>query len=435
MMGNLVSIITVIFSLLLPNSLLLVIAIPTLLILSGYMDVIPPVLTFGDKTIQIYDFVILTLIVKLFAKFCLTGFQVHIQAVHRHIALFITVLFAATLLAFFRFGPVIFLSELFAFFRFFMMISIFFLFFYSVTTAEDLNSSDRYFRMLGMAICLSVYASIFLYLLVGIHFGEVQDTGGMVRYFGPLGDQVGFIIVLFCIRELIAGRMLHVAFYGGAIFATGTRGALLALVVSLVMFLLSHRKAETVSPKWIKIAGFVVGAGVLLSFGAIMLTRFTDVEMLKTGLTQRTLSMGLGWKVFMANILTGVGYSGFRFAALEYNPESLFATFVENVITNTSNQLIQVATDAGLPGLIVFILLMVSCYSTLKSAETSAPYELKDTFTAGRIWLVSLLIGNQTAVWMLQGSMITYLFWILIAMAAVSTMICPLKPDTDLFEY
>jgi len=162
--------------------------------------------------------------------------------------------------------------------------------------------------------------------------------------------------------------------------------------------------------------------------------RFTDVEQVSSGLTQRTLSMGLGLQVFLNNMLTGVGYSGFRFAAMGYDPEALFQAFALNFITNTSNQLIQVATDAGIPGLIAFLFLMKICYTTLNTAALQTSDVMADTFIAGRIWLVALLIGNQTAVWLIQGSIITYLFWILLAMAAVSRKINDSSMVSNQFE-
>jgi O-antigen ligase len=301
-----------------------------------------------------------------------------------------------------------------------MMAAIFFLFYYSVTCVEELRQADRYFQSVGLTVTLSVYLSIALYLTIGFQFGEVQDTQGLTRYFGPLGDQVGFIIALFCFRELLVGRALLAIFHGAAIFATGTRGALLTLFVGLLMVYFSGRKRQKNAPLWVKLVAVALVVFLVAVFGTMMVTRLTDVEHLGSGLTQRSLSMLLGLKVFLGNMLTGVGYSGFRFAALGYDPEALFPEFALNVITNTQNQLLQVATDAGIPGVIAFLLLMKIIYKALKSAEETAKDESRYSFGAGRIWLVALLVGNQTAVWLLQGSIISYLFWVLVAMTAVT---------------
>jgi len=422
-MSAIISLLLVISALLLPNNLLLVVVIPLLIIISSYMEIIAPILTLGDKPVHVYDLIILTLAFKLFARFCLTGIQLNLQPLHRYIGLFVAVLFGATLLAYFRFGPVIFLSEIIAFFRFLMMIAIFFLFYYSVTSTEELQLTDRYFRIVGLAICLSVYLSFVLFQAGGIHFGEVLNARGVMRYFGPLGDQVGFIIALFCIREQLAGRTLHAVLHGAAIFATGTRGAILTLFIGLLLVYFSRNRREIIRPLWGKLAIITLIVVLLVAFGTMIVFRFTDVEQVSSGLTQRTLSMGLGLQVFLNNMLTGVGYSGFRFAAMGYDPEALFQAFALNFITNTSNQLIQVATDAGIPGLIAFLFLMKICYTTLNTATLQTSDVMADTFIAGRIWLVALLIGNQTAVWLIQGSIITYLFWVLLSMAAVATKI------------
>jgi len=422
-MIGLLSIFCAIASLLLPNRVLLVVVIPVLIVLSGYMKIIAPVLEIGDKPVHVYDVIILVLIFKLFARFCLTGFRLDAQLLHRRIGLYLGVLFGATLLAYFRMGPVIFQSELIAYLRFVMMASIFFLIYYSESTVLGLQEVDRLFRVIGLAVSLSVYLSIFLFLMTGYHFGEVQDTRGIVRYFGPLGDQVGFIIALFCFRELLAGRTLFAVFHGAAIFATGTRGALLTLFIGLLLVYAQRRRVagQSSSVPWGKVVTVVLVIVLIAGFGSKILTRLIDPGHLSQGLTQRTLSMGLGVNVFLSNMLTGVGYSGFRFAALGYNPETLFPAFNLNVITNTSNQFIQVATDAGIAGLTAFLLLMKSCYDTLKGSAELATAEVRATLGGGCIWLVALLIGNQTAVWLIQGSIITYFFWILMALAAVNS--------------
>lgn len=401
-------------TLLLPNNLVLVLTIPTLIVLS-YMGLMP-IFEFGDASLEVYDFIIILISLKLFARLSLLKASMNIQSVHRQIGIFLIVLMGATFIAFSRFGTEIFLSELFSFFRFVVFIGVFFLLYYSISTTENLKLSCKYFEIAGLAIGLSVYASIVLYLFTGINFGEVQDTEGMVRYFGPIGDQIGFIIALFCIKELVEGNIFRALFYSGAILATGTRSAFITLLVGSLLVMV--RKRINSHYRWSRFAIFLGMIGLLLGFSNLLLVRFTDIEIFSVGFSQRTLAMMLGLQVFLDNILTGVGFSGFRFAIYAYNTETAFTNFAYDYVANTSNQFLQTATDAGIPGLIAFVFLVKSCLSTLNVASVVSLDELKIFFIAGRIWLISLLVGNQTAAWMLPGSLITYLFWVLLALAA-----------------
>ena len=79
-------------------------------------------------------------------------------------------------------------------------------------------------------MAITVYCNV-IAVSLGFRFGEVQPTEEMVRYFGPIGDQVGFILLLFIFKKLIERNILGALFLGGAVVATGTVGAVGTLIV------------------------------------------------------------------------------------------------------------------------------------------------------------------------------------------------------------
>jgi hypothetical protein len=414
-----------------PKWLLVSFGIPLLIVLGEYMALLPPVFSVGTVDIQIYDAVSLLVAGKLALSILWFRRSLHVQPIHRHIIWFLFVLMATTLLAFFRFGAGVFLSQSASFLRFVSQVGIFYLCFYSLRNPMSIVNSNRMLLLLGYLIGASVYISALL-IQFGIPFGEVQETEFSVRYFGPLGDQVGFFIVFFCLREFIAGNLLRGLFFSGAIIATGTRGAILSLACGMAVCLFAKRRAVFSRKGWVLLAGLAGITTLLLasSIGQMTLGRFTDIDVWEAGFTQRRITMSLAMKVISENLMTGVGFSGFRHAVLAYNPEGQFGQFAENFIVNTSNQYLQVLTDAGIIGLIVFLFLMIQCFHVFKVAGKCAKGGLEVSFVAGQAWLISLLIGNQSAVWIAHGSLISCLLWILLGMGAAAIHMAIWENDT-----
>jgi len=404
-----------------PKWLLVSFGIPFLIVLGEYMALLPPVYSIGNVDIQVYDAVSLLVAVKLAVSILWFRRPLHIQPIHRCIICFLSVLMVATLLSFFSLGAGPFLSEFASFLRFASQVGIFYLCFYSLRNSKSVVNSNRMLLLLGYLIGVSIYVSALLYQF-GIPFGEVQESEFSVRYFGPLGDQVGFIIVFFCLREFLAGNALRGLFFSGAILATGTRGVILSLAIGMAACIYVRRRVIFSTKGWALIVG-VAGITTLLfssGIGQMTLGRFTDIDVWGAGITQRILTMSLALKVVSERWMTGVGFNGFRHVVFSYNPEFQFDLFPENLIVNASNQYLQVATDAGIIGLIVFLFLMFQCFRVLKVAGKCAKGNLEVSFIAGQAWLFSLLIGNQSAVWIAHGSLISCLLWILIGIGAAA---------------
>jgi hypothetical protein len=167
--------------------------------------------------------------------------------------------------------------------------------------------------------------------------------------------------------------------------------------------------------------GICIVLGILLLFDTGgMRSRLLNKELFRIGINQRLFTISLAFRVFLDNPLLGVGFTGFKYIALDYGAieeavEKL-GGFVPNYIATASNQFLQVATDGGVIGLGAFIWIIFVISRSLRQAMENAPINQRPIFAAGYLWLWSLVIGNQTAAWILPGSLISYLLWLLLGL-------------------
>lgn len=395
---------------LLPNWLLLVLCVPLLVMISNTFS-IPPLLKVGDAHIQIYDLFIIVVSLKV-----LTFAAVHKQRIEIYpsITIFLMVLLGTTFLGYHQFGSDAFKSEAIALSRFIAQVSTFFLFIHSVRTTRQLELSYKFIGFFGYIAAASVLLNIALFPF-GITFGEVQATRSIKRFYGPLGDQVAFFLLFFIYKEFMARKTLRAVFFGSALLATGVRGALISFGVGLIVLLIYLRRERLQHHTyWIPLSILI---GIISFFFYFdlggTLTRSQSIGINDDTIGQRLLLMMHAVQVFLDHILVGVGFTGFRFAVQNYSgPVVLLGT--------TSNQYLQVATDAGILGLGAFLWMVKNVLQTLKAALTLATDELRNFLISGYAWLLALLIGNQSAAWILPESMISYLLWLILGIAVVT---------------
>ncbi len=415
---------TVIASLLLPKWILLIFCVPLLMVVS-FNNILPPLISIGDAHVQIFDSILIVVVIRVAGPILLRKQQLRLYPQYSSIAIFLCVLLAATILSYYRFGEEVFISEIISYLRLLTQIAVFFLFPYSIRTTGESLLARKTFYYVGYAIALTVYLSL-IFFGFGTILGEVQTSEGINRYFGFIGDQVGFIILFFIFNKLIDRSWIGALFFAGALLATGTRGAFVALVVGVVIMLLEMRSELLLSKKklGILLMGLAMFASVMVlqDFGGSR-SRFVGHH-LEAGLTQRLLTMKLAGLMFIDNIITGVGYTGFRHLALDYGARNEFGGlgyyFSENFIATAGNQFLQAATDGGILGLISFGYMVIVFLRTLKKVAMNTVNENRSMFFAGYVWLLSLLIGNLTAAWLLPSSMISYLLWIVLGFALLS---------------
>ncbi len=410
-------------SLLLPEWLLLIFCIPFFMVLS-FNDILPPLLSIGDANIQIFDSILIMVVIRVAGPILLRKQRLRAYPQYLSVAIFLCVLLAATIASYYRFGEEVFTSEIISFLRFLTQIAVFFLLPYSIRTTKELLLAQKIFHYVGYAIALTVYLSL-IFFGFGTILGEIQTSEGISRYFGFIGDQVGFIILFFIFYKLIDRDWTGVVFFAGALLATGTRGAFVALAVGMIIIVLQMRSELSLPKKKLAILLMVlvifVSILVMWDFGGSR-SRFAGYHF-EAGLTQRLITFELGARMFIDNIISGVGYTGFRHFALDYGAWEIFATqlyYSPNFIATAGNQFLQTATDAGILGLISFGYMSILFLRTLKKAAMKTVNQVHNLLVAGYVWLLSLLIGNLTAAWLLPGSLISYFLWIILGFALLN---------------
>ncbi|HYD92902.1 MAG TPA: O-antigen ligase family protein [Candidatus Paceibacterota bacterium] len=255
------------------------------------------------------------------------------------------------------------------------MIHVFLLFLVmgSVLTVEKLWKS--WWRVfLGASVLIAGYGVLQLMGLLAIHQGGVRldASFGNAAYFAAY---LLFVIAIAVWQGIESRGWLRYGLFALVgvqtilLFATATRGAMLAFVASalLIAFLYALRvRAARRIALGALIAGVLVIAGFWAikdidvvrndpSFGRIASISFADAE------TRLTL-WSMAWKGFLDRPITGWGHEGFNFVFAKYYEPSLYAQ--EPWFDRAHNVYIDWLSAGGLPAFVLFLsLLGVTLYA------------------------------------------------------------------------
>ncbi|MEO0132933.1 MAG: O-antigen ligase family protein [candidate division WOR-3 bacterium] len=421
----------------------LIILVPILIILSPVFNLLS--FKLGEIDINLSDLILLITIILFLVRylFVFTSLKTNyfLSKINQNILQYIVILFFTTFIYYLIISEDYIVAKLVSLTRFIIQIIIYYIISHKIpNNLQKIKNNYIYFNILGYLVLFSSWLSIFLFYFTGEKLGEIQSNQNGVRYFGLIGDQLGFIGLIFIFISLMIGAKINAVIWGITVIATGTRGAIISLVMGLIIYFLP-KLPNFLKKNWSILAqtnNLIIVLSLVLVYLIfynylhlqinLILEIFNNtlsriINMLGDDFsgTQRKLTWQIATNVFLNNPLIGVGYSGFRFVALKYGAEELFTGYdVTNSTANASNQYLQVATDAGLIGIMGFISLFSSILKVLKIASYCPIPELSKFFIAGRIWLWSLLIGNQTAAWFVPGSLISYLLWLILGMAAAT---------------
>jgi O-antigen ligase len=253
------------------------------------------------------------------------------------------------------------------------------------------------------AICVIVTASVYLSAVLhfrGVQFGEVLEfRDGTFRAFGPLGDNVSFLLVLPILMSLVASRPILFGVHLGALLLTATRGAVVCLVIGLLAYFLvaaTGRIRATGKRLGWSIAAVAVGCIVWLSpVSAVLMGRLSDTSL-------RESAMLMGIDAVRENPFLGTGFNGFANSRPAVAEDWLITAQAENGLSRTQNQYIQTAADGGAVAL-VCLLLFVLC--TGRNALRMISWRSATPQLVGlQLWLISVLVGNQGSIWLLSNT-------------------------------
>jgi hypothetical protein len=276
--------------------------------------------------------------------------------------------------------------------------------FSSLKTPDDPHRLMKWLHVTCLAITGSVYAAVLLDG-IGVRFGEVlQFSDGSSRVFGPLGDQVGFVLVLPVLTSLAASSPIMFGVHLGALLLTATRGAVLCLIVGVVAYFLvaagSRRRARR---RLLGTAGvLIVGVIVSLSpLSAVLMGRLVS-EPIVFGGSSRLTAIETGARVFLDNPVVGLGFNGFGAARPAVYEDWTDTTAAANGLSRTTNQYIQTATDGGMLALLLLVLFVIT--TGRNALRIAKAHDATPAVVATHVWLISVMVGNQGALWLLSNT-------------------------------
>ena len=259
----------------------------------------------------------------------------------------------------------------------------------------------------------------------GIVIGEVQGIErGEVRYFGPVGDSVGFVLLLGYLVSLCFANVAGAGVFLSGILLTAGLGAIFAAGVSTVLFLVigpqfAQVRALALRRLWllplVALAG-VVGVTVFAKpVAKTLMDRMNSGSYASSG-GQRMANAKLAGAMLTDNPLLGVGYMGYEAVLAHYGGAKFFDLTHHNGGTaNANNQFLQALTDAGLLGLIATgALVFCAARLLLRLARRSEDRFLSKFYIAALLWLLSQVFGNLAAVWLIPSSYIARFLWIIL---------------------
>ncbi len=173
------------------------------------------------------------------------------------------------------------------------------------------------------------------------------------------------------------------------VLASSTRGSQLALAVVAVLFLLCYGKLR------IK---YILAFSVIAWIGFALLPeeqkdRFRDMGQDDTSESRLTY-WEKGWEMMNNHKLVGVGYYAFpSYFEHHYAPYIQFENFTYRREV-AHNSFIQVGSEMGYPGLIVYLLLLWQCYKLNKKSQK---YANANPNNASISWVPSYCTGQNIA--------------------------------------
>lgn len=270
----------------------------------------------------------------------------------------------------------------------------------------------------------------------GIVIGEVQGAErGEVRYFGPLGDSVGVVLLLGYVASLCFASIAGIVAFLGGIVVTAGLGAIIASAVATLIFLPCAAKiaaARVFARRTVWLLPLLGFAVIVLAFGPALplaktlLDRFGRGDV-SSSAGQRGASAKLAVVMALDNPLLGVGYMGYSASLERYGGDRFFnLSHPDGATANANNQFLQSLADGGLAGVIAFGALVICAARLLLTvARRSGDPFLRTFHLAAFIWLLAQVFGNLAAVWLVPSAYVGRLLWILLGIAVALERLLP----------
>jgi O-antigen ligase len=276
----------------------------------------------------------------------------------------------------------------------------------------------------------------------GFVIGEVQGLErGEPRYFGPIGDSVGMVLLLGYLAALCFASVTGAALFLGGILLTAGLGAVVATCVATALFLFFGLRTPLVREfalrllvllPLIALAALVSLSLFTNSLDKTLRDRLTSGNYLESG-AQRAASTKLAVAMILDNPLLGVGYMGYERALAQYGGDAYFdLQHPDGGTANANNQILQALTDGGIVGLLAFaVLITVAARLFLRVAARSEDRFLSTYYLAAFLWLLTQVFGNLAAVWLTPASFVARLLWVSLGVAVAVARLLPVTQSSS----
>lgn len=288
--------------------------------------------------------------------------------------------------------------------------SIYVVMFVAVRSPKDANRLITWIDGVCLAISASVWAGALLHL-AGVGFGEIIAQGDSTfRAFGPLGDQVAFVVVLPALTSLATRRPLLFGFHASAIVLTGTRGALVCLMVGIAGHLVLGGRTGKPRHRWQLVSIPVIAALLWLSpVSAALKERFLSP-------TMRTEAIQAGIEIVRKSPILGFGFNGLDRNRSAVAEDWIMPLQAANGLARASNQYVQTAVDGGLVALLALVLF--AAFGIRNAVRVIRWREATPQLLASQLWLISMFVGNQGSLWLLSDTASGFFIFAVAGLAA-----------------
>jgi O-antigen ligase len=397
---------------------------------------VPPLLVHvGAIGLSPADLIIILLLVKLTVSLALHKELVIDRSLYLALAFYLSVNLIASLAAGLKFGEAALLGSLTSWARFIAEALVIVIISQTIHTAAQAKRVLRI--LLGTLVLLAAIQFVNCFgASHGFVIGEVQGLErGEARYFGPVGDSVGMVLLLGYLAALCFSSITGAALFLGGILLTGGLGAVVATCVGTALFIFFGLRTALVRDFALRLLVILpllallalVSLGLFTdSFGTTLRDRLTSGNYLDSG-AQREASSKLAAPMILDNPLLGVGYMGYERALEHYGGDAYFdLEHPDGGTANANNQILQALTDGGIVGLLALaVLIIIAARLFLRVVARSDDRFLSTYFLAAFLWLLTQVFGNLAAVWLNPASFVARLLWVSLGVGVAVARLLP----------
>jgi len=397
---------------------------------------VPPMIAhLGTIGLSPADVIIILLLIKLVVSLALHKDPIIDRSLYFALAFYLGVNLIASLAAGLKFGEAAFLGSLTSCARFVAEALVIVIISQTIHTVVQAKRVLRI--LLGTLMLLAAIQFVNCFgASHGFVIGEVQGLErGEARYFGPVGDSVGMVLLLGYLAALCFSSITGAALFLGGILLTGGLGAVVATCVGTALFFFFGLRTALVRDFALRLLVllplFAFAALFSLSLfthslGTTVRDRLTSGSYLDSG-AQREASTKLASAMILDNPLLGVGYMGYQRALEQYGGDAYFdLEHLDGGTANANNQILQALTDGGIVGLLAFaVLITVAARLFLGLAARSEDRFLSAYYLAAFLWLLTQVFGNLAAVWLNPASFVARLLWVSLGVGVALVRLLP----------